>query len=203
MPTYADAVADIQNDWLNRTDFTNAVKNAINTTIRHYNRERFQWNSTATILTAVVGQQTLPLPADFIKLDRIEYTYNGTSSLKIHEMDFDAIRDINVDLSTGTPEWYAIYGDNFYFANVPDSAYPLNVYYLCRYPDLSADTDTSPWLDNAYDLVLAGASKLVWARTIRNVSAAQVCAQLESDYASELRAYRDQNQLRKIKATDF
>ena len=35
--------------------------------------------------------------------------------------------------------------------------------------------------------VVAGAAKLVWARTIRNVSAAQVCAQLESDYLGELR----------------
>lgn len=203
MPTYSTAVADIQNDWLNRTDFTGAVKNAINTTIRHYNRERFQWNSTATVLTAVAGVETIPLPADFIRLDRLEYMYNGTSRLPIVEQDFDAIRRINVDQSTGTPEWYSIYGDNIYVANVPDSAYPIYCFYLCKYPDLSADTDTSPWLDNAYDLVLAGAAKLVWARTIRNVSAAQVCAQLESDYASELRAYRDQNQLGKIVATDF
>lgn len=178
------------------------MKNAINTTIRHYNRERFQWNSTVTVLTAVAGVETLPLPADFIRLDRLEYQWNGTN-LEIVEQDFDTIRKINCDLSTGTPSFYSTYGDNFYLANVPDSAYPIYCYYLCRYPDLSADTDTSPWLDNAYDLVVAGAAKLVWARTIRNVSAAQVCAQLENDYLAELRQYRDQNQGGLIRKTRF
>ena len=202
MPTYIDAVGDVQNDFLNRTDFTTQVKNAINTTIRHYNRERFQWNSTVTVLTAVAGVETLPLPADFIRLDRLEYQWNGTN-LEVVEQDFDVIRKINCDLSTGTPSFYATYGDNFYLANVPDSAYPIYCYYLCRYPDLSADTDTSPWLDNAYDLVVAGAAKLVWARTIRNVSGAQVCAQLESDYLTELRQDRDQNQGGKVRATRF
>lgn len=203
MPTYADAVAEVQNDFLNRTDFTIQVKNAINTTIRHYNRERYQWNQTVTALVAVVGTETIALPSDFLELDRLEYQYNGTSRLEIHQMNFDDIRQINVDQSTGTPEWYAIYGDNIYLANVPDSAYPVYCYYLLRYPDLSADSDTSPWLTNAYDLIVAGAAKLIWARTIRNVAEAQVCAQLEADYASELRAYRDQNQLSKIRATDF
>lgn len=203
MPIYSDAVADVQNDYLNRTDFTTQVKNAINATIRHYNRERFQWNQTVTALVAVAGTETIALPSDFLELDRLEYMYNGTSRLEIHELDLESIRRINVDQSTGTPEWFTVYGANIYLANVPDSAYPVYCFYLHRYPDLSADTDTSPWLDNAYDLVVAGAAKLVWARTIRNVSAAQVCAQLESDYALELRAYRDQNQLRRIKATDF
>lgn len=203
MPTYADAVGEVQTDFLNRTDFTNQVKNAINRTIRHYNRERFQWNQTVTALAAVAGTETIALPSDFLELDRLEYMYNGTSRLQINLMDFDAVRQINVDQSTGTPEWYSIYGSNIYLANVPDSAYPIYCFYLQRFPDLSADSDTSPWLDNAYDLVVAGAAKLVWATTIRNTQEAQVCAQLESDYASELRAYRDQNQISKIKATEF
>lgn len=203
MPTYADAVGEIQTDFLNRTDFTNQVKNAVNRTIRHYNRERYQWNQTVTILTAVALTETLPLPADFLTLDRLEYQYNGTDRLHIIEQDLEVIRQINVAQDVGTPEYYTIYGANFYFANVPDSAYPIYCFYLQKFPDLSADSDTSPWLDNAYDLVVAGAAKLVWATTIRNVSAAQVCAQLESDYAKELRAYRDANQMGKIKATSF
>jgi hypothetical protein len=202
MPTYIDAIQDVQNDFLNRTDFNDQVRRAINTTIRHYNRERFQWNSTATAVAAVAGVETIPLPSDFVLLDRLEYVWNSTA-LEIVEQDFDVIRKINCDQSQGTPAYYAIYGDNFYIANVPDSAYPVNVYYVCRYPDLSADSDTSPWLTNAYDLVVAGAAKLVWARTIRNVSAAQVCAQLESDYLGELRSYRDQNLNGKIRATRF
>lgn len=202
MPTYIDAIQDVQTDFLNRTDFNSQVRKAINTTIRHYNRERFQWNSTATALVAVAGTQTIALPSDFVALDRLEYVWNSTA-LEIVEQDFDTIRKINCDLSQGTPSFYCLYGDNIYFANVPDSAYPINCYYICKYPDLSADSDTSPWLDNAYDLVVAGAAKLVWARSIRNVSAAQVCAQLEADYLSELRTYRDQNQTGKIKATRF
>lgn len=202
MPTYLDAVTDVQQDFLNRTDFSTQVKKAVNTTIRHYNRERFQWNSTATVLAAVAGQQTIPLPSDFILMDRLEYVWNSTA-LEVKEQDFDLIRRVNCDLSQGVPQFYAVYGDNIYFANVPDSAYPINCYYVCKYPDLSADSDTSPWLDNAYDLVVAGAAKLVWARTIRNVSAAQVCAQLEADYLGELRAYRDQNQNGKIRKTRF
>lgn len=203
MPTYIDAINEVQDDYLNRTNVNSQVRRAINRTIRHYNRERFTWNSTATVLTAVAGTQTLALPSDFILKDRIEYTYNGTTNLEIIEQDFDLIRKINCDLSTGTPSFYAIRNNVIYFANVPDSAYPITVYYVNLLPDLSADSDTNEFLTNAYDLVCAGAAKLVWATTIRNVSAAQVCAQLETDYITELRQFRDQNLNTKIRATKF
>jgi hypothetical protein len=203
MPTYIDAINEVQDDYLNRTDFNAQVRRAINKTIRHYNRERFFWNVTSTALVAVASQQTLALPDDFITEDRLEYLYAGTTNLQITQQSFDMVRKINCDLSTGTPSYYAIRGNTVYFANVPDSAYPITLYYVNRLPDLSADSDTNPYLDNAYDLVCAGAAKLVWATTIRNVSAAQVCAQLETDYVSELRRFRDQNLHQKIRATKF
>src|SRR5690348_5600813 len=108
MPTYLDAVTDVQQDFLNRTDFSTQVKKAVNATIRHYNRERFGWNSTATALVAVAGAQTIALPADFVLLDRLEYVWNSTA-LEIVEQDFGTIRKINCDLSQGTPSFYALY----------------------------------------------------------------------------------------------
>lgn len=202
MSTFLDAVTVVQQDFINRTNKTDQVRRAINTTINHYSRERFQWNETQTVLAAVAFQETLPLPADFLMLDRLEYTWNSTS-LQIIEQPLETIRMINCGQSPGVPQFYQIYGGNFYLANVPDSAYPMPCFYVQAPVLLSADTDTSPWLDNAFDLVVAGAAKLVWARSIRNASAASICAQLESDYASELRAYRDQNRSWTVTPTDW
>lgn len=202
MPTYLDTVVRIQTDFLNRTDFSDTVKRAVNTAIRHYQRERFWFNETSTVLTCQVSIETIVKPVDFLFLDYLEVTQNSAHT-ELVKKPFDFIRKLNIDTSVGLPTVFAEYGENFHLANVPDSAYPVNCYYVQQMAALVNDGDTNNWLSAAEDVIVYAASKLVWATTIRNASAAGVCAQMESAAISELRRMRDQQQHNKIKKTLF
>lgn len=203
MPTYLDTVTRIQTDCLNRTDFTDTVKRAIQTQIRHYERQRFWFNETATTLVCVPSVETVAVPTNMLGMpDLLEITQNSNDTALVVR-PFDNIRAVNINSIVGLPTMYAKRHDKFYLANVPDSAYPLPCWYLKKLPALSADSDTNDWLSAAEDVIVWGAAKLVWATTIRNVSAANVCAGLESDAVKELRRYVEQHQSNKLTPTQF
>jgi len=202
MPTYLDAINRVQDDFLNRTTYNSQVRRAINTTIRLRQRERFWFNETLTALTANVSIETLAKPADFLWLDRLEVTENSAST-KLILKDLNFIRHLNLNNASGLPTVFCEYADKFHLANIPDSAYAIPCYYVMQYPPLSADTDTNHWLSAAEDVIVYGAAKLVWATTIRNASAAAVCAQLETDAIRELRRMRDQEFTTQLRNTRF
>lgn len=202
MPTYIDIVVRVQTDLLNRTTYSDQVKRAILSTIRRRERERFWFNETATALTAVVSQDYIAKPSNFLFLDRLEVVENSNTTALI-EKDLDFIRNINQNDSTNLPVYFTQYQNRFILANIPNSAYAINCFYVKQLPVLSADSDTNGWLSAAEDVIVYGAAKQVWAMTIRNASAAAVCAQMEAEALSELRQMRDQTQQMRIKATRF
>lgn len=202
MPTYIDVVMRVQTDMLNRTTYSDQVKRAILSTIRRRERERFWFNETSTALVAVAGTATLGKPANFLFLDRLEVVENSNTTALI-ETTLNSVRDINQNDSLSLPTHFTQYADQFVLANTPNSAYAINCYYVKQLPILVNDSDTNDWLSAAEDVVVYGAAKQVWAMTIRNASAAGVCAQMEMEALSELRGMRDQQQKMYLKPTRF
>lgn len=202
MPTYIDVVVRVQTDMLNRTTYSDQVKRAILSTIRRRERERFWFNETATALASVAGIATLNKPANFLFLDRLEVVENSNTTALI-ETTLNSVRDINQNDSRSLPTHFTQYADQFMLASVPNSAYAVNCYYVKQLPILVNDSDTNDWLSAAEDVVVYGAAKQVWAMTIRNASAAGVCAQMEMEALAELRGMRDQQQKMYLKPTRF
>lgn len=202
MPTYIDCINRVQDDFLNRTTFNAQVRRAINTTIRQRQRERFWFNETQTALTTTISSEFLDHPVDMLILDRLEIIRDG-DQIPLLNKPLDLVRAINANSATGYPSVYAEYANKWYLANIPDSAYPVNCFYIMKMDPLSADTDTNKWLSAAEDVVVYGAAKLVWSTTVRNVSAASVCAQLETDALYELRRMRDQRADIRLTPTRF
>lgn len=176
---------------------------AINASIRKYETQRFHFNETVTSLVCVPGSELVAKPANFFFEDYLECIQSGSNNLEILKSPFRDIRRMNIDTSTGLPTRYCSYGDNFLLANRPDSAYPVNCYYVMKLPELSADTDTNDWLSAHSDLIVYCAAKMVWATTIRNASAASVCASFESEYLQSMNRYREQEQANRIEPTQF
>jgi hypothetical protein len=202
MPTYIDIVVRVQSDMLNRTTYSDQVKRAILSTIRRRERERFWFNETSTALVAVAGVATIAKPANFLFIDRLEVVENSNTTALI-ETGLGEIRDINQNASLSLPTHFTQYADQFVLANIPMSAYTVNCYYVKQLPVLVNDSDTNDWLSAAEDVIVYGAAKQVWAMTIRNASAAGVCAQMEMEALSELRGMRDQQQKLRLKPTRF
>lgn len=202
MPTYLDVQNRIATDFLGRSDLNAQIKNGIQTTIRHYQRERFWFNETSTLLVCVTSIETIATPADFLFLQELMVVQNS-AAIQLVAAPFDFIRRLNINNTVGLPTRYCLYGENFHLANLPDSAYVVPCYYVQQLPVLSADTDTNGWLSAAQDLIVYGASKYVWANTLRNLSAANACAMLEISAAGEFRRQAEQRQNLELKPTVF
>jgi hypothetical protein len=202
MTTYQDIQTRIATDYLNRTDLTPQIQNAIQATIRVHQRQRFWFLETATALVAVVANETIPLPSNFLFMQELQVTQNSANIMLVPS-PFQQIRWLNINNTLGLPTRYALYGSNIHFANIPDSAYPVPCYYIKQLPELSAGTDTNDWLSAAEDLVVYGATKLVYSTVIRNMSAGAVFAGLENQLLLELQREGGQHQSLSLRPTRF
>lgn len=199
----ADLVAIIGADFFNRSDLNAKIKNGIRAAIRHYERERWPWNEGYTAIAATSGHNYVALPSDALVIDLLQVNIDGQATALIRK-PFDWIRQANVALTPGAPPThYAIYQDRIWLFATPNSATTLPCYYLQQLPLLSADADTNAWLNEAQNLVMYHAAKVVWATTLRNDAEATKYAQMESGAYSELNRFRNQRQRGRITPTSF
>lgn len=153
MATFKDLQDRIALDYLNRFDLIGESKRAIKNSIKQYEAQRFWFNEaqTATVATATVA--ALGVPSDFLRVDRLELSVNG-QWLRLCEESFDNIRIMNATSATGMPSYFAYRQDAFQLAVIPASAYPVTCYYVKSLPELSADTDTNAWTNDAQNLIV-------------------------------------------------
>ena len=157
MSTYKDLQDKINLDYLNQMTLIPETKRAIASAIRCYEGRRFWFNETATSVALVASQGYLAIPSDFLFLDRLEVTANG-SSLPLRRTNFNAIQAMNINNTVGQPTDYAYRGDRFVIGMIPNSAYAATIFYVHSLPVLSADTDTNAWTNEAFNLIAHAAT---------------------------------------------
>ena len=168
MPTYKDLQDKVNLDYLNQMTLIPETKRAITSVIRCYEGRRFWFNETATTVALVSSQGYLTVPSDFLFLDRLEVTTNGTA-YPLRHVNYDAIRNMNSSNNYGQPTDYAYRGDRFVLGTAPDSAYAATIYYVHSLPVLSADSDSNAWTNEAFNLI-AHAATLELMSSVMKVS---------------------------------
>ena len=193
--TFGNVQDRINLDYLNRTDLVPETKRALIRAIKHYEKERFWFNQTATALTLATASAGLSLPADFLALDfvTIRNTENSITQDSICVLrSFDRIAYQNRSATKGVPSEVGFYKNQLQFAPVAQSAYVATVYYTQSLTTLSADADTNDWLSAAEDLIVYHAACDMLMNVLR-VPAEQVAylKQLESESYNTLKHGRD------------
>src|SRR6266404_4007773 len=199
--TLQDAIIRIGQDYLNRSTLDSKIVRAIQAAVRHYERQRFPWNETATALATVALTESVPIPADFLVLDLLEVTFGG-SKYELKPRSFKEIRQFNaVPGAEALPSFYCLHGNNFLLSPIPDVSYPITCNYLQQLPQLTSNalTATNDWLSAAEDVIIYHATKLMWANVLRNTDEATKYAQLERDAYTELTTYNEQRNHRAIR----
>lgn len=153
MATFKDLQDRINLDYMNRYDLMGETKRAILNAIKTYEGARFWFNEAQTAMACSAGQTYVSVPTDFLYLDRLELTYSGAST-RLIEVPFGEIRAMNAVSATGVPTHYNYHGDRFEVAIKPDSAYAVPCYYVKSLPQLSADTDSNAWTNEAANLIV-------------------------------------------------
>lgn len=159
----------------NRTD--PGIDTRINTELdmAQYTLERFgdftPWfllSETATY-TMTVSEPRVPIPTDMLQ----EYEEGALfyDNKPLTKYDYDALVN-KYGVSEGTPEAYALVDDYFIIFPIPNAAFVLGMKYYQEQaaPSTLADGDTSAWLKNAADWLLAKAGTAV-ARFIKDAEA--------------------------------
>lgn len=206
MSTLQEVCDRIRLDYLNRSSGLEAeTVRAVQAAIRNYERQRFPWNETLTTATCTSNQSYFSIPSDFLVLDNLELQYQSQNN-NLQTATFKTILLMNsVSTTPGVPTHFALRGNLFHIAAIPDSAYLVNCYYLQKLPRLesSAMTASNKWLSAAEDLVVYHASKILWANTLRNSEEAAKMFALEKTAFMELTTYRAQREHISIVPTRF
>jgi len=173
MSTFKDLQDTIHNDYLHR-NLGASTQRAIQRAIRKYEKRRHWFNEAHIAVATVANQSWIALPSDYFALDRIEVIINDTK-VKLDEASFDKIQEYNA-LSTFTsqPHHYNYHEDRFEIAAIPDSAYPINIYYLKVLPSLSADTDSNVWTNECADLILHEATLDLMTNVVKTTDQIQI-----------------------------
>lgn len=94
--------------------------------------------------TTIIGQSDYILPANFLKVNRLELIISGTAPSNEETRVLEQITMNQVDIIQGlqsTPTAWFIHRDRFVLKPVPDKAQTLRMYYSYRVADMVNDSD--------------------------------------------------------------
>jgi hypothetical protein len=186
MATYREMQDRINLDYLNRTDLANETKRAIIRAIKHYEKQHFWFNMTATALAIGTASTTVAIPADFLALDFATVLNASINSIVVIR-SYDRVSYKNqVMAQSGVPEEIAYWRDAFHFTPKPSSATSITVHYTHTLTTLSGDSDANGWTSAAEDLIVHHAT----ADMLANVLRVTDINQIKSHKEWELEAYK-------------
>ena len=138
---------------LNRNDLTDYIPDWISMAEAVFNRQLSARNMLVTE-TITVSDVTYPLPDGFSGVQSFWLDQDTGYPVEYVTPDvFDNVTD-----TPGTPRYYTISGDSFYFAPPPTGDFTMRLRYKKNLTPLSDDNPTNWVLDQHPDLYLYGAA---------------------------------------------
>lgn len=203
MPTFAQLATRIGTDFLNRSDLTSQVKNAIVAQIRTTERRRTWFNETQTAVVTSAGDRFVSLPSNFLILDTVFLTQAPSFDYELLRIGLPEIQEFNATNQEGLPTYFAYYNDKLELSLIPDASYTATISYVKRFDALSADDDTNAWLDHVEDVIAYGAAERVWATVLRNREEASYYRILRIEAEKQFFGEIQQKVAHNIRPTEF
>lgn len=203
MATYGEIQDRVNNDCLNRTDLTAETARSIKAAVRHYERQRFWFNESSTVLATISSQSHIARPSAFFRIDELRFFYDTSASYALINVDISTLDRMRAGAQThGEPTHWAENGELLELFPIPNAVDNVVARGYQQLATLSASTDTNGWTSAAEDLVTYHAAKLMWATVLRDPNNASLYAQLEKSALDDLRQANELRCLRGIRARD-
>lgn len=189
MGTYLDLQNAIASD-LTRSDLTTQVKSAIIDAVRHYETSRFYFNITRSMtFPTVIGQAAygasdLAQIPYIIGIDALFLNDTGRPyELEKYEADeFEVLQSTST--GNGRPCAYTYIDSQILLWPAPVAVYTMRPHMHYRLTELSADTDTNAWTNDAEQLIRCHAKLLLYANLIEDTDGMQ-------RMSAQIQAYKD------------
>jgi hypothetical protein len=159
-------------NYINRSDLTTEINDAITRAIEFYEKERFYFQETTGTFSTIADQESYgtadSIPTDIKEIDQVIITLSSTNKQPLIRRTYDYIKNVNIGQSTGDPIDYAWYASKFWFYPIPDSVKTITLSYKKSYTALSADADTNDWTTKAEDLIENHALFTVYSQVLKD-----------------------------------
>lgn len=196
MTTILDMIDEIEED-LERSD-TAAIRVKIAGAIRHYQKTRFWFNETRSVTFNTVAAQADytfngDIAAEFYTIDAALIT-QGTNIIDMARGDYRALEILlNGNAANALPTTFAYFGKGARIYPQPDQIYSVRItgHEKIAGPITDVESD-NVWMNEGYDLIMARAKAVLYAKRYRDVEGAAIELQAETDALSELNGATNQ-----------
>lgn len=157
MATYGEVQSRIARE-IARPDLIAAIPEHISGVIRTYQSTKFWFNEGTYTASTVASQSNYGFDSGFVELDSIKITANG-SSYPLNCVPYAYLDAIDTIGTTGVPDTYATYAEEFRLYPTPDGIYTLTVAYTKELAALSTYASTNAWTTEALNLLVAATKR--------------------------------------------
>lgn len=194
MTTLAEMATDIANETRRSTSAdTTAIARYIQDAIRHYSGKRWWWNEDqgASFNTAD-GTEYYAIPSPLRVVDTVLVTTTSNYPTTLRKRSNMWIEDRYVPGGTykGPPSAWAMFEDQIRLYPIPDAVYAVKTQGYGITLPVSTSSDTTPWANEAYDLIKNRARMLIERDWLMNPDGFQIYSIAEQD---ALRALKSEN----------
>lgn len=153
LSTYAELKTSVES-WLKRSDLTSMIPDFIALAEARMSIDlNTYWQTARATCSTTANDQYVTIPDDVIQVQGLTQT-GATESKPLMFLSLLALSGAYTDLSVGTPEAFAIIGNQLKLGPIPSDVLTLELIYKQRIPALS-DTNTTNWvLTNYPDIYL-------------------------------------------------
>lgn len=184
MATVSDLVTRIGNE-LSRSDLSSRIVEAIQSAVRHYERQRFYFNETTSVFNLSRSQADYTLAnmslTGVVRIDMIRVTVNGTT-YPMKPVGYKELREKVTSASyVGYPREYAFYQEKLYVYPLPTATFTAEVSWVRRLPGISftaSNSVSNAWTNEAFDLIRERAMAQVKINVLQQGAAKQEMAGL-------------------------
>ncbi len=171
----------------------------IKSTIRDYEAQRFYFNERNLPFTlSATNAYSLPSWAaattginDVIEVDQIKVSVTGTI-YRLDEIGYDQWQDLTSSATlTGIPTCYAIFGQTVYIYPLPNSTYLATMAAHVRFNEVTSQSSSNVWTDDARELVRCATLKRLYGRLIKDLEMASAMQIAENNALAALQRRTD------------
>lgn len=195
MSTFGEMVNRITSEMILEATLSSNIKQAIISSINHYERQRFYFNERLSLtFTVSTGQELYTVSdlaeiATLAEIDELTIFVNSSSRYPLSRKTWAWINRAQVDTTgQGQPTDYCYYAKQIRVYPIPSGVYPVVISGTERVATLSADDDTNVWTTDAEELIRYAAKKRIAIDTLHDQQQAVRWEQMEGGALSALRS---------------
>jgi hypothetical protein len=203
MTTYSAMQARIADEFVNESITTSQITNAIQTAIKHYERDPFWFNQKTGTFATVASQETYTTSANadipyIVRIDSLRSSFGNV----LRPVSYDHIQDMQDGSVKGPPGFYTRYENKIYLYPIPDAVYTMTMSYIYKLAALSAGTDTNAWVDECEEMIRQAAKRILCTDILHDDEMAQRYAELERVAYDRIRRENNQRNPQKFLRAD-